>query len=191
MGKNKNLHDNFSLNFVLRSFNSVQVGLYFLLGAYLLKSSLQNFIADENPMGMLSIEIIEILQIAIVVLVALFSSFALFFSAKRQARKFQYKLWNGKTKRYFWTFLIAIIVGLFVLNLITNSGNIILLTPAFLVYYGIFLVILNSKKKKNLYLISGISFLLAPLVYIIPTYWYSAILIIGASHIVYGLINRK
>ncbi|MFY0629977.1 MAG: hypothetical protein JXR05_06315 [Flavobacteriaceae bacterium] len=140
---------------------------------------------------MLSIEIIEILQIGIVVLVAIFSAFALFFSAKRQARKFQYKLWNVKTKRYFWIFLIAIIAGLFVLNLVANSGNIILLAPTFLIYYGVFLVLLNSKKKRNLYLISGISFLLAPLVYVIPTYWYSAILIIGASHIVYGLMNRK
>ena len=65
MSKKKDLHDNFSLNFVLRSFNSVQIGLYLLLGAYLLKSSLQNFIADENPMGMLSIEIIEIFTVPV------------------------------------------------------------------------------------------------------------------------------
>jgi L-asparagine transporter-like permease len=191
MSKNKNLHDNFSLNFVLRSFNSVRIGLYFSLGAYLLKSSLQNFIADENPMGMLSIEIIEILQISIVFLVALFSSFALLFSARRQSRKFQFKLWNAKTKRFFWIYLIAIVIGIFLLNFIANSGNIIFLAPTFLVYYGAFLAILNSEKKKNLYLISGISLLLAFLVYIIPTYWYSAILIVGASHIVYGLTHRK
>ncbi|MBL4605704.1 MAG: hypothetical protein JKY02_08620 [Flavobacteriaceae bacterium] len=191
MSKNKNLHDNFSLNFILRSFNSVQIGLYFLLGAYLLKSSLQNFIADEDPMGMMSIEIIEILQVAIIILVVLFSSLALLFSGKRQARKFQYRLWNKKTKQYFWIYFIAIIVGILLLNFIVSSGNITFLAPIFLVYYALFLSVLNSTREKTLYLISGISILLAFLVYIIPTYWYSALLILGASHIVYGLINRR
>lgn len=191
MSKNKNLHDNFSLNFVLRSFNSVQIGLYFLLGAYLLKSSLENFIANENPMGMLSIEIIEGLQVLIVILVALFSSFALFFSGRRQARKFQYKLWNDKTKKYFWIYFVLIVVGIVLLNFIASSGNVQWLAPAFLIYYALFLVILNTKKEKTLYLITGISFLLSFLVYIIPTYWYSALLIVGTSHIVYGLMNRK
>lgn len=191
MSKNKNLHDNFSLNFVLRSFNSIQIGGYILLAAFLLKSSLLGFIADENPMGMLSIEIIEILQIGIVVLVALFSSLALFFSARRQARKFQFKLWNKKTKRYFWYYFLGLFIGIVVLNFITNSGNINFLIPVFLVYYGALLVVLNPKRKKVLYLISAICLLLSFIVFIIPTYWYSSLLILGTSHVVYGLVNRQ
>ncbi len=191
MNKNKNLHDNLSLNFVLRSFNSVQIGIYFLLGGYLLKSSLQNFIAEENLMGMMSIEIIEVLAISIVVLMVVFSSLALFFSGKRQARKHQYKLWSKKTKKYFRVYLILIIGGIILLKFIANTGNISILVPLFLAYYSVSLAILNSKRIKNLYLISGVGLLLSLIVYIIPTYWYSSLLILGTSHIVYGLIHRK
>jgi hypothetical protein len=191
MSKNKNSYDNLSLNFVLRSFNSVQVGLYFLLAAFLIKSSLENFIADNNPMGKMSIEIIEILILFIVIFMALFSSFALFFSGRRQAKKFHYKLWNGKTKKYFLSHLTLTVLGIILLKVIVSSGNTEFLAPTFLVYYGVFLAIMNSRKKKILYLISGLSGILAFLVFIIPTYWYSALLILGTSHIVYGLINRK
>jgi L-asparagine transporter-like permease len=191
MSKNKNSYDNLSLNFVLRSFNSVQVGLYFLLAAFLIKSSLENFIADNNPMGMMSIEIIEILILFVVIFMILFSSFALLFSGRRQAKKYQYKLWNGTTKKYFLSYLILSVLGIVLLKMIVSSGNTEFLAPIFLVYYGIFLAIMNSKKKKILYLISGLSGILAFLVFIIPTYWYSALLILGTGHIIYGLVNRK
>lgn len=191
MSKNKNSYDNLSLNFVLRSFNSVQVGLYFLLAAFLLKSTLENFIADGNTMGMLSIEIVEMFLLFIVIFMVLFSSLALFFSGRRQSRKYQYKLWNKTTKKYFLLYLVVIILGIILLKIVAGIGHIAYLAPTFLLYYSLFLVVMNTKKKKNLYLISGLGALLTFLVFIIPTYWYSALLIIGTSHIVYGLVHRK
>ena len=59
MGKSKNLQANNSQNFILKGLNSIQVGLYFLLSVYILKSLLEAFLSDESFLAMMSIQIIE------------------------------------------------------------------------------------------------------------------------------------
>ena len=59
MASNKNLTTNTAQNFILKGFNSIQIGLYMLLGVYVINAAILGFIADSNPLGMLSIEIIE------------------------------------------------------------------------------------------------------------------------------------
>ena len=59
MASNKNLSTNTTQNFKLRGFNSIQIGLYILSGVYVINAAILGFIADSNPLGMLSIEIIE------------------------------------------------------------------------------------------------------------------------------------
>jgi len=191
MGKNRNLKHNSSQNFILKGLNSVQVGLYILLGSYLLKSSLQNFLSDDNPMMMMSIEIIEIICLIIGVFVLLFSSLAIFFSSRRNTRKFGFKVWNEKSKRHFWVFFLMMLPSLFFLIIIKSQGYIAYITPFFLIYLGGAMALFNQKKKKEYYLIAIISVLLGTLVFLIPTYWYSALLILGASFLVYGIMVRK
>tara|TARA_R110001632_G_scaffold139915_3_gene255759 strand:+ start:1647 stop:2219 length:573 start_codon:yes stop_codon:yes gene_type:complete len=190
MAKNRNLQENSTQNFILKGFNSVQIGGYILLGSYLINSSLQDFIADDNPMGMMSIQIIETICFFIIFLVFAFSTLAIFFSSRRTARKENIKIWNKVSKQHFLNFLMIVLPGIFFLSLIKNLG-INYLTPFFLLYLGFVLAILNSKKKKQYYLLAAISVLLAVIVYIIPTYWYSSLLIIGGSFFVYGIIVRK
>jgi len=190
MGKNKNLTTNSDQNFILKGFNSIQIGLYILLGAYLIKSLLQNFIADENPIGMMSIEIIEVLSLSIVILVILFSTLAIFFSSRRQSRRSHHKVWNKKSKTHFWKFITLTIIGLLVLNYMHNSGYIKYLSPGFLLYFGLMLILLNSKKKKPYYLLAVISMILSVLVFLIPTYWYSSLLIVGVGFLVYGIMKK-
>ena len=98
---NKN-HDNLSINFILKGFTSILIGVYFLVAAYLIKFILDGFLIDGNPMGMMSAEIIEILIIVITFFLFLFSSLALFFKGRRTAKKNHYKLWSEKTKAAFW-----------------------------------------------------------------------------------------
>ena len=80
MPSSKNLTTNNTQNFILKGFNSIQIGLYMLLGVYVINASILGFIADSNPLGMLSIEIIESICMFMVVLVVFFSMFAVFFS---------------------------------------------------------------------------------------------------------------
>ena len=59
MATSKNLTENTTQNFILKGFNSIQIGLYILLASYVINDSILGFVAEENPMGMLSVEIIE------------------------------------------------------------------------------------------------------------------------------------
>ena len=191
MSKNKNLKENTSQNFILRGLNSVQIGLYVLLGAYLIKSCLHNFIADENPMGMLSIEIIEFLGIGIAILVFIFSFLAIFFSSRRNVRRSGLKVWNQKSKQQLLIASLVLVSSFILLIIIFKLGYISFLTPSFLVLLALTLFILNKKKKKQYYYLSLTNALLAPLVILIPTYWYSALLISGVGFLVYGIMVRK
>ena len=94
------MHNTFQINFCLKGFTSILIGAYFFIVGYLIKTILDGFLIDNNPMGTLSPEIIEALIIALVLLVFLFSSLALFFGGKRSAKKFQHKLWNRILKSF-------------------------------------------------------------------------------------------
>lgn len=184
-------HDNFQVNFSLKGFTSIQIGIYFLLLAYAIKNILNGFLVDDNPIGMLSAEILEILIISLVFFTFLFSSFALFFKGRRLAKKHHYKLWNGKTKTAFWKYLIGFLATFITLILVMKQGYIDLLTPVFLTLYAILLLFFKAKKNKNIYILIGVSLLLACYCYVIPTYWYASIFILGISHFTYGIINKN
>ena len=79
MASRKNLTTNTAQNFILKGFNSIQIGLYMLMGVYVINAAILGFIADSNPLGMLSIEIIESICMFMVVLVGFFLCL-LFFS---------------------------------------------------------------------------------------------------------------
>jgi len=74
--------EHISENFALKGFTSIQIGFYFLLASYSIKIILEGFLIDDNPMGMMSAEIIEYLIGGIGVFLFLFSSFALFLVQK-------------------------------------------------------------------------------------------------------------
>jgi len=96
--------------------------LYMLLGVYVINAAIVGFIADSNPLGMLSIEIIESICMFMVVLVAFFSMFAVFFSSRRAARKAGIAVWNATSKKQFGLYTIAVILGIFLLSLAKNTA---------------------------------------------------------------------
>ncbi len=191
MHKNKNLNVNSSQNFILRGLNSIQIGLYFLLGAFLLKSLLQGFLSDTSMLGMMSIEIIEVVGLSVTILLFLFSALAIFFSSRRYARKADYKVWNKASKTQLWRYLSFALIGIVLLKMSVQFGYVGYLAPLILILLGLILLLLNSKKKKPYYLLSLISIFLGILVFLIPSYWYSALLIVGASFLVYGIVVRR
>ena len=62
------MHNTFEINFSLKGFTSILIGAYFFIAGYLIKTILENFLIDNNAMGMFSPEIIEVVVIAIVFL---------------------------------------------------------------------------------------------------------------------------
>lgn len=184
-------HDNFQLNFSLKGYSSIQIGLYFLLAGYTIKKILEGFLIDDNPLAMLSAQIIEILVLIIIFITLLFSSLALFFKGRRKARKLEYKLWNKKTKTIFWKFAASFSIIFLVLILFTILGYVDYVAPIFLILYGLLLIFLKIKKSKRLFILSSVCLILAIVCFWVPNYWYSSIFILGVAHISYGLIVKK
>ncbi len=191
MAKNSNLHDNFLVNFYLRGFNSVLIGLYFMTAAYVFKGMLEGFTTDGHFMLFMSAQWIEILGFGILFLLVLFSSLALFFSSRRNSRQFHYKLWNGTTKGYVWRYLVGLIVSFSMLYWITNKGYTNYIAPAFFFLYGLLLFVLKKKERNYIYKLVALTVVLAILCFVFPTYWYWSGVILGVSHIVYGISVRN
>ncbi len=185
-----NKQDNLDVNFSLKGNASIQIGIYFLLAVYLIKTFLDGFLIDDNPAGMLSAEILEFLLIGITFLTFLLSGLALFFKGKRSAKKFGYQLFNSKTKKNFWLFILSF-VGIFILLIaLKNLGYINFITPSFLFLYGLLTFLNKNKERKGLLILSGVSFLLGIICILIPGYWSSSLYILGIAHITYGFAVR-
>jgi hypothetical protein len=183
--------DNFQLNFSLKGYSSIQIGLYFLLAAFSIKKLLEGFLIDDSPIGMLSAEIIEILVLSIIFFTIVLSALALFFKGRRKARRQKYNLWNTKTKKKSHAFLTSFIIIFSVLIVLTTQDFADYIAPTFLFLYGISLLFLKSKKSKNLFVLSGISLLLTMICILVPNYWYSSIYILGIAHIAHGLVVKN
>lgn len=190
MRKNTYLHDNNDVNLILKGFTSVLIGIYMMIGVYLIQTILTGFLIDNNPLGMLSAEIIELFCIGILFLVFLGTSVALIFGGRRIAKKFQYRLWNSKTKKTAFHYLLLVAMLFFTLMILMNAGMINALTPTFLILYALFLFRLKNKDRKQLVLLSGLAFLLAICCFFIPSYWAFTLYILGFGHMVYGVIIR-
>ena len=182
------MHDTFESNFSLKGFTSILIGLYFFIAGSLIHKIIEGFLIDDNPMGMLSPQIVEIAILAILFFVFLFSTLALFFGGRRTAKKFDYKLWNTETKIAFRNYIFKVIVIFSILITLMNLGFINYLTPVFLTLYGILLFLFKNKQRKNLLILSSLSILLAVVCFLIPSYWYSSISILGIAHITYGVV---
>lgn len=191
MAKNKNLKVNTEVNFTLRGFNSIQIGLYLILFAYLTESILNGFLSDSSMLGMMSIQIIETQIVLLACLFGLFSYLALFFSSRRRSRKHDIKFWNAATRSTFLVVFVSCIATFGSLFYLNSLGFYAELTAIFCLLYGLFLILFNFRKKKALMLLGGVCLMLAIINFVIPSYWYPSLLIIGAGHVVYGLMVKN
>ena len=189
MSKNKNLQTNQAQNFVLRSLNSVQIGLYIILSAYVIKSLLHAMINDDSFLGMLSIQLVEVMSLSFLILTLLLSAIAIFFSSRRKSRKFGFKVWNAVSKKQATSYFLLTLPGVFFLSLLSQNGYANYLVPFFLLFISFGLALFNQQKKQAYYLISASGAILAIITLLIPTYWYSSLLIFGITFVVYGIMN--
>jgi hypothetical protein len=184
------MNNNIQINFSLKGITSILIGAFIFVAGYLIETILNGFLIDNNPLGMLSAEILEILIIAIIVFVFILSSLTLLFIGKRATKKQEHKLWNAKTKAATKKYFLAIIIIFTSLLLLMNLGFIDYITPTFLTLYGLLLFLFKNKERKNLLILSGVSILLAVMCFLIPTYWASSLSILGIAHVAYGVVVK-
>ena len=190
MANNKHLHDNFEVNFSLKGFTSILIGVYFFLLSCAYKYILDSFLIDDHALGMLSPQIIEIVFILLGIVFIIFSSFALFFSGKRIAKSFKTLLWNSKTKVAFFGYLLGVIALFVILITLMNLGLVDFITPSFLIIYALFLFIVKNKERKSILILSGLCLALSIYCFVIPSYWYSSFSILAIAHATYGVVKR-
>ncbi|MGB0879753.1 MAG: hypothetical protein ACPGTO_04220 [Polaribacter sp.] len=188
MSKFNQNRDSFTINFTLNRSTSILIGIYFLIADYLIKFILNGFSIGENLTRFASPQII----IPSVVFLAFISfSLILFFVSRRSARKFNYKLWNEKTKTAFWKYFTGVIFTICLLVFLVNNGYTNYVANCFLILYGILLFFLINKKSQNLIILSLISILLGSLSFSTPMYWYSFFCILGIAHISFAVLVRR
>jgi hypothetical protein len=191
MNKNNTLQDNFSSFFILKGVTAILIGIYIYGGAYIIKALLDGILIEDNPIGFMSAENIELLSIGIAFLVLLFSLITHYISGKNSAKKTQQKLWNTATKKNAKVFVLGTLLIFSILIVLKNFGFINYITPTLLILYGILLFLLKNKARKDLLVLIALCILLGTLCFLIPSYWYSALIIISIVHVTYGVMVKK
>lgn len=184
-----NQQDNLKGNFSLKGFTSIQIGIYILIAAYAIKSILDGFL-DKHFSDFSFKENSVILITALVSLAFLFSSSALFYNGKRTAKKQQVQLWNEASKSNLYKYTSSFLILFLTLYFLSKQGHTAYLTPIFLVIYATILFLFKQKEGRELLIMSGVCILFAIICFLIPSYWYSSLFILGVAHITYGVVVK-
>ncbi|WP_347174158.1 hypothetical protein [Polaribacter uvawellassae] len=191
MAKNRNLIKNTNFNFVLKGRPSIFIGIYILIGALLIKTTIEGFSTDASPFGFLTVNFLEGFIVIITVLIVLFSMLALFFGNRRFQRKIGNKVWNRNSKKSILFLIVLIALLYLVLFYLLRIGEEQFIIPAFLIGYGCILMILNFSKSIPLYYFSMICVLLGIIALYTNGINFYLLMSLGISHIFYGLFTIK
>ena len=190
MAKNRNLIRNVSYNFKLRKRPSRFIGTYIILATFIIQLTINGFTTEASPFGFLTVNYLEYFIIIITILTLLFSLFALFFGNRKHLRKIGFKIWNRNSKKSIFL-LLTIFLALFFIELyLLRIGEEVFIIPAFLINYGLFLMVLNFSKSKALYVFSIISIAIGFISLFIDGFGFYSLFIFGASHYMWSFVKN-
>lgn len=177
--------------YVLKGFTSMLIGGYIFIGSYVLKTILDKFLLENKTLETLSNRGIELIIISVILLIFIISTFTIYNRGKKNSEKLKYNSLNvaskNAIKKYLIGFLIMTITLLFLFKFDFNNY----ITPIFLIFYGFLLYFLKNNKRKDFLMLAGLSVLLGALCFLIPSYWYSSLTILGIAHITYGVVVKE
>lgn len=190
MTKNRNLINNTHYNFKLRKTPSILIGIYIILGSFLIQTVIEGFHTDASPFGFLTVNYFEGVVFIISLLVFLFSLLALFFGNRRHARKIGIKVWNKNSRKSFWVLILLISFVYTILIYELRIGEEQFIIPTFLMGYGFILLLVNYSKSKEVYYLTMTSFALGFLPLLYPNYGFNSLFIFGVAHFILGLNDK-
>ena len=191
MTKNRNLIKNTAYNFKLSGRPSIFVGFYFLLGTFLIQTTIEGFSTDASPFGFLTVNYLELFVFLITFLVLLFSLLALFFANRKLQRNIGNKIWNRNSKKSMWLLIFLITLLYFILFYLLRMGEEQFLIPAFLIGYGCIIMALNYRKLKSLYYLSMLCIVLGMVSLYTYGFNFYILMSLGVAHVLYGILTRK
>jgi MFS family permease len=173
----------------LSGLSGIMAGIYALIGAFLAKQLLANYLNYNHTRNTINPNNIEIKLIVIALLVALLSIITAYILTKKKASKKGQTIWNSTTKRLLFHFFIPLAAGgVFSLTML-NQGFYGFVAPATLIFYGLAVVNASNFTFSNVkYLgIAEIILGLISLNYIGYGLYFWAVGF-GILHIIYGTI---
>jgi hypothetical protein len=173
-----------STNFVLKGFSSILIGGFIFTGTFAIRNILKTFTKDTSFLRIITTQNVHYFIFLIIILVFIASTITFYISEKRSTKNLN--LWNLKTNKL--TLRMMLILATIIL--LFSKGFVHLITPIFLVFYGVILFILKNKEDKNLLIIVGICLFLGLICFLIPSYWYSSLSLLGIAHITYGIVVK-
>jgi len=164
----------------LSGFSGIFLGLYALVGGYLVWDILGNLSLTEPR------KIMMIFLVAAIVLVASLAT-ALWFSI-RQAKKTNQQIWGPSSRQLLFNLILPLTTGGVFAILLATGGYYALIAPALLVFYGLALAIAARYTHRELYFAGLAQILLGLVALALPRYglllWAAGF---GVVHILYGL----
>lgn len=191
MAKNRNLKVNTFYNFKLRKRPSFFIGTYIILSSFFIKYTLSEFITDSSPFGFLTVNYLEDFIFIISIFTVLLSLLSLFIFNRKHSRKIGYKVWNLNSKKMMW-FLFLIILLLYIsLFSLLRFGLENFIIPAFIIGYGITLILLNFSKSINLYYFAITSLLIGFIPLFTTNTGFISLYVLGMAHFMHGFFNKN
>ena len=173
----------------LSGLSGILAGTYALIGAFMAKYLLRDYLNYNHRRNTINPNNIEIKLIAIALLVALLSVITAYFLTKQKAKKEGQTIWNTTTKRLLFHFFIPLATGGIFSLTILNLGFYGFVAPATLIFYGLAVFNASNFTFSNVKYL-GIAEIILGLIsmnYIGYGLYFWAIGF-GVFHIIYGLV---
>ncbi len=173
----------------LSGLSGILAGLYALIGAFLAKNILNNFLDPSKRRLLPKYGNLQTEFLVIAFVVAILSIITAYFLSKQKAKKQGVKIWDNTTKRLLFHFLVPLVTGGILSLQMIHFGFYGFIAPMTLIFYG--LSIVNASK----YTIGNVKYLgfaeiilgLIAMQYIGYGIYFWAIGF-GVFHIIYGTI---
>ncbi len=176
--------------FSLSGLSGVLIGLFSLLGVYLVNFLTSDYGQSFSGSSTLPIAFLEIAVIIIVILIIIISLFTLWIRAKRKAKRNNNALWNRVAKNQRLNVLLPIILFGAIIIVIANKGYYSLTTPLLLSFYGLLLLNVSQFNSKSLLYLGLVEILLAVVAFFVTDNEILFLIIgFGVLNILYGLLT--
>ena len=167
------------------------IGSYLFLISLCVDLILTGFTANGSPISFLTVDLLELIIFIVTGLGAVLAMIALFWGHRRHVRAHRRPFWNAHSKKMgalllIWTLLMYVFAYY---HLDRQEEQQII--PSLLLGYALLLVLINFSKRRTLYFLSFLSFLMGILSFGSAGIGFNCLFLLGLSHIVFGLFSQK
>lgn len=174
----------------LSGLSGILIGIYALTGAFIAHRILYFNIPFPASIDFKSDTVIQLFIVGILVLII--SLFTVFLLTVKKARKEQKPIWGTGSRLLLFNLLIPLVTGGFLILILIYRGYYSVISPGFLIFYGLALVNAAKYTRPEILGMGLIEIVLGLIAALFPGYGlYFWAFGFGILHIVYGFVYLK